>query len=79
MKILPENPEYADMRHGDVILIVQGRHGSTCSQCAADVRLFISFYISHRLVRVHGNPDLVCKKGPYQHGSYWDAYLKLIN
>ena len=50
-KRLPENPEFADMRHGEVILTFQWRHGSTCDQHAADVRLFV-FYPSHGLVRV---------------------------
>ena len=50
-KRLPENPEYAQMRHGDVILTLQWRHGSTCGQRADDVRLFV-FYLSLGLVRV---------------------------
>ena len=43
MKRLPENPEYAEMRHGDIILTFKWRHGSTCDQLAVDVRLFIFF------------------------------------
>ena len=39
-KRLPENPKYAEMRHGDVILTLQWRHRSTCDQRAANVRLF---------------------------------------
>ena len=39
-KRLPENSEYAKMRHGDVILTLQWRHGSMCGQHAADVQLF---------------------------------------
>ena len=39
------------MRHGDVILTLQWRHGSTCGQRADDVRLFL-FYRSLGLVRV---------------------------
>ena len=39
------------MRHGDVILTLQWRHGSTCDQRADDVRLFL-FYRSLGLVRV---------------------------
>ena len=34
-KRLPENPEYAEMRHGDVILTLQLCHGLTCAQRAA--------------------------------------------
>ena len=30
MKRLPENPEYAEMRHGDIILTLKCRPGSTC-------------------------------------------------
>ena len=58
-KRLPENPEYAEMRHGDVILTLQWREGSTCDQRTA-VRFF-----SLGLVRVshmgknNGNPDSV--------------------
>ena len=59
------------MRHDDVILTVQLRHGSTCGQRADDVRLFV-FYLSLGLVRVcekelshmgknSGNLDLVCE------------------
>ena len=40
-KRLHENPECAEMRHGDVLLTVQWRHGSTSSQRAADTRLFV--------------------------------------
>ena len=45
-KIL-ENPEYAELRHGDAILILQRRHGSTCGQRAA-----VRFYLSLGLVRM---------------------------
>ena len=49
MKRLPENPEVAEMRHGDVILTSQWRcsHGSTCGRHAA-----VLFYLPHGLVRV---------------------------
>ena len=30
LKMLPDNPEFAEMRHNDVILTTQLRHGSTC-------------------------------------------------
>ena len=71
-KRLPENPGYAEMRHGDVILLLQWRHGSTCGQRVDYVRLFV-FYLSLGLVRVceielshmgknSGNLDLVCEK-----------------
>ena len=60
------------MRHGDVILSLKSRHGTTCGQPAADVRLFV-FNLSLGLVRVcvkelshicknNENPDLVCEK-----------------
>ena len=59
-KRLPENFEYAEMRHGDVILTLQWRHGSKCGQRVADVRLIFFFYFSLGLVRVwvknNGNP-----------------------
>ena len=41
MKRLVENPEFAEMGHGEVILTLQRRHGLTCSQRADDVRLFV--------------------------------------
>ena len=44
------------MRHGDVILTLQRRHGSTCDQGAADVWLFV-FYLSRG--RDLNNPSLV--------------------
>ena len=44
-KRLPENPEFPEMRHGDVILTVQWRHGTTCGQRV------VHFYLSHGLVR----------------------------
>ena len=40
-KILSETPGYAEVRHADVILTLQLRHGSTCGQRVADVRLFV--------------------------------------
>ena len=49
--MLSEKPEYAAIRHGDVILSLQWRHETTCSQRAADARLFF-FYLSLVLVRV---------------------------
>ena len=66
-KRLPENPEYAEMRHGDVILTLQRSHGSTCGK-----RAVFFFYLSLGLVWVceieishmgknNGNPDLVCE------------------
>ena len=44
MKRLPENPEFAEMRHGEVILTLQWRHGLLCGRRADDVRLF-HFYL----------------------------------
>ena len=41
MKRLPENPKFAEMRLGDVILTLQRRNRSTCGQHVA-VR-FLSF------------------------------------
>ena len=38
---LSENPEFAYIRHGDVILTLHWCHGSTCDQCVADVQLFV--------------------------------------
>ena len=35
-----KNPQYAEMRHGDVILTLQLRHGSTCDRRATDVLPF---------------------------------------
>ena len=32
MKRLPQNSEYAEMQHGDVILTLQKRHRLTCGQ-----------------------------------------------
>ena len=40
-KRIPENPKYAEMRHGDVILTLQWRHKSTWGQRAGV--LFLSF------------------------------------
>ena len=40
MKKASKNPEYAEMRHGDGILILQLHHGSTCGQ-----RLAVLFFI----------------------------------
>ena len=40
-KSLPENPEYAEMQHGDLILTLQWRHGLTCGKRAVDVCLFV--------------------------------------
>ena len=37
MKKASKNPEYAEMRHGDGILILQLHHGSTCGQRLADL------------------------------------------
>ena len=51
-KNFQKNPEYADVRHGDVILTLQSNHEATCGQHAADVWLSY-FYFSHGLVRVH--------------------------
>ena len=61
--MLPENPKYAEMRHGDGILSLQCRHGTTYDQRAADVRLFV-FYRTHlsHIGKNNGNPDLVCEK-----------------
>ena len=71
-KRLPENLEYTEIWHVDMILTLQWRNGSTCGQPEAKVRLFI-FYLSHGLVWVceielshigknNGNPNLVCEK-----------------
>ena len=46
-KRLPENPEYAEMRHGDVILTLH----DVIDRCKASMRLFV-FYLSLGLVRV---------------------------
>ena len=43
-KRLPENSEFADMRHDHVILTFQSRHGSMCSQRVAN-----RFYLSHEV------------------------------
>ena len=64
-KRLPENPQYAEMRHDGVILTLQWHHGSTCGQRAA-VR-FSSFPraskgLSDHTSKNNGNPDLVCEK-----------------
>ena len=67
-KRLPENSEYAEIKHGDVTLTLQCRQGSKCGQRAA-----VNFNLALGLVWVceieifHigkniGNPDLVCKK-----------------
>ena len=48
MKILPENPEFAEIRHGYLIFTLQLRHGSTDGQCAEA----FFFYLSLVLVRV---------------------------
>ena len=40
-KKLPENPEYAEIRHGDVTFTLQLRYGSTCDQREAS--RFLSF------------------------------------
>ena len=42
---LPENPEFAEMRHGDVILTLQLHRRSTCGQ-----RAVVRFYLSHGLI-----------------------------
>ena len=70
-KRFPDIPELAKMRHGEVILTLQWRHGSTCDQRVADVQLLV-FYLSHGLIQVceielshmgknNGNPNLVCE------------------
>ena len=43
MKKLPESPDNAEMRHVDVILILQWRHELTSGQGVADMFVFISF------------------------------------
>ena len=50
-KRLPEYHEFAEMRHGDVILTLQWRHRSTWGQLAVDVRIFV-FWIFPGLVWV---------------------------
>ena len=47
VKRLPENPEYAEIQHDDVIFTLQWRHGSTCGR-----RATVRFYLSYGLVRV---------------------------
>ena len=60
-KRLPENPEYAEMGHGDVILTLQWRQGSTCG-CSFFIFPYVWYgCVSHR-GKNNGNPDLVCKK-----------------
>ena len=74
-KRLPENLEYAEMRHGDVIFNTFWRHFDVTDWPAADVRLFVflSFplavkdmwdriisHLSHMGKNI-GNPDLVCE------------------
>ena len=51
---LPKNPEYAEMRHGGVILTFQWRHGSTCDQRAANVQLFVFVFIPPQTLFVVG-------------------------
>ena len=46
-----ENHEIGELRHCDIILSLQRRHGSTCGQCAADVRLFVLFFFAMGLVK----------------------------
>ena len=51
MKKAFSNAEFAEMRHSDLILTLQWRHGPMCDHRAADMRLFV-FYLSHGLVQV---------------------------
>ena len=58
-----ERSEFAEMRHGDVILTFQCRHGLTCDQRVADVRVF-AFHLSHGLV-------WVCEINKIHRGVQW--------
>ena len=71
-KRLPENLEYTEMRHGDIILILQWRNRLMCGQPEAKVWPFF-FYLFHGLVLVceielshigknNENPNVVCEK-----------------
>ena len=71
LKKLPENPEYAEMRHGDVILTLQWRHGLTCGQREA-VRHYLSLWLVRvcqidisQMGKINGNTDLVCENANY--------------
>ena len=51
-KRLSENTEFAEMRHGDVILRLQRRSESTCGQRGTDVRLFM-IKQNRTVVKIH--------------------------
>ena len=60
MEGLPENHEYAEMRHCDVIQKLK-HYNDVMDRRATDVFVF---NLSHGLVQVgenNGNPDLVCE------------------
>ena len=70
--MLPENPQYAEMRHGDVILTLHDVTDRSVASVLRGVQLFI-LYLSHGLVQVceielshmgtnNGNLNLVCEK-----------------
>ena len=72
-KRLPENPEFAEMRHGDVT-----------DRLAAEVWLFVFIFPAgrYRYVRSkshvgknNGNPDLVCKNIIYKLCQFYYRYL----
>ena len=87
MKKASINPENAEIRHGDVILTVQCRHGSMC--CS----FFLSFLragtvchidLSH-MGKNNGNHNLVCEKMISYGGqivekrSFHDQFKKIVN
>ena len=60
MECLPENHEYAEMRHGDVIQKLKNYNDVSDRQAA---KVFV-FNRSHGLVQLgenNGHPDLVCE------------------
>ena len=81
MKRLPENPEFAEMRHGEVILTLQWRHRSMCGQRGDDVQLFL-FCLSHGLVQVrdriisHGQKQWKSRSGVWEK---WNLALLVVS
>ena len=81
-KRLPGNSEFAGMRHGDVILTLQLRHGSTCDQRAANIFLIFptgfvrvcEVELSH-MGKNDGNSDLVCERQTF---SFINRNINLI-
>ena len=59
IKKIPENPEFAEMQHGDVIFTLQTHHRSTCGRHAAVC--FLSFARAYT-GRNNLNPYVVCEK-----------------